>query len=282
MKARALGIDVAVRPGKGLDLVLMDDHRVPFAIVPRAGRDDVERIVREWQPEIVGVDAPPRWATSGRSRRTENELAALNVHAFRTPSEDHATGRQFDWIREGIALFELLAALGYPLATSGPYRGSAIEVFPHASAAVLAGCLSPSGLHKKAWRERVLRMQGVRTEELRTLDQVDAALAALTGVLVLAGRHFAPGDPREGTIVLPASAPAPKYRPGTIDAAAGDRLFTWCACGTCDRQIPAGREFAPGHDAKRKSVLWQAVRAGHDATRELMRRGWEAPPETTD
>jgi predicted nuclease with RNAse H fold len=282
VKARALGIDVAVRPGKGLDLVLMDEHRVPFAIVPRASRDDVARIVREWRPDIVGIDAPPRWAATGRSRLTENELARLNLHAFRTPSEDHANGRRFDWIREGIAVFDLLRRLGYPLATSGPYRGRAIEVFPHASAAVLAGCLAPVGMRKRTWRERVLRMQGVRTEELRTIDQIDAALAALTGVLVLAGRHFAPGDPREGTIVLPASSPAVKYRPGTVDASDGGRLFAWCACGSCDRQVPAGREFAPGHDAKRKSALWRAVRAGQAATEELRRRGWEAPPETTD
>ena len=33
---------------------------------------------------------------------------------------------------------------------------------------------------------------------------------------------------------------------------------------------------------ERVEELWQAVRAGHDATRELKRRGWEAPPETTD
>jgi predicted nuclease with RNAse H fold len=260
----------------------MDDHRVPFAILARAARDDVARIVREWRPAIVGVDAPPRWASVGRSRRTENELARLNLHAFRTPSEDHANGRQFDWMREGIALFRLLEELGYPLATAAPYEGRAIEVFPHASAAVLAGCLAPVGMRKRAWRERVLRMHGVRTEELRTIDQIDAALAALTGVLVLTGRHFAPGDPREGTIVLPASAPAVKYRPGTVDATDGGRLFGWCACGECDRQVPAGREFAPGHDAKRKSALWRAVRAGQEATRELRRRGWEAPPETTD
>ena len=84
---RALGIDVGV--GKGLDLVLLDERRVPFLVVPRAGLDDVERVVREGKPDIVAIDSPPRWARDGPSRATENELARLNIHAFRTPSAAH-------------------------------------------------------------------------------------------------------------------------------------------------------------------------------------------------
>ena len=45
------------------------------------------------------------------------------------------------------------------------------------------------------WRERVLRAQGVRTDELTSIDRLDAALAALTGLLALEGKRFAPGDP---------------------------------------------------------------------------------------
>jgi predicted nuclease with RNAse H fold len=277
---RALGIDVGVE--KGLDLVLMDRGRVPFVVRPHASREDVRRLVQEWSPDIAAVDSPPSWALGGRSRLTENQLARLNIHAFPTPSPEHGTDRRFDWMREGMKVFALLGRLGYPLATSGPYRGRSIEVFPHASAAVLAGCLAPVGMRKRPWRERVLRMQGVRTEELRTIDQLDAALAALTGLIVLEGRHFAPGDPKEGAIVLPTAAPAAKYRPGTVVDGGGEALFAWCACGACDRQVRAGREFAPGHDAKRKSTLWRRVREGRAAEEELRRRGWERPPETTD
>jgi len=39
------------------------------------------------------------------------------------------------------------------------------------------------------------------------------------------------------------------------------------------------REFAPGHDAKRKSALWKLARTGQDAIDELRRRRWELPPE---
>ena len=278
---RALGIDVGVH--KGLDLVLMDGRRSPVVVLSHAGLDDVRRVVKEYEPSIVAVDSPPTWARTGRSRHTENELARLNIHAFRTPSVDHAEHPRFDWMRTGMDVFAAAAELGYPLATGKPFKSRAIEIFPHASAVVLAGCLPPRGERKRAWRERVLKMQGVRTEELTTIDQLDAALAALTGLIVLDGKETHLGDPAEGVIVIPTSAPAPTYRPGTLARDGSATLFAWCVCGEkgCDRQVPAGSEFAPGHDSKRKYKLWKQVREGETARDELRRRGWELPPETT-
>jgi hypothetical protein len=52
-----------------------------------------------------------------------------------------------------------------------------------------------------------------------------------------------------------------------------------CACRDPDCRALTAREFAPGHDAKRKSGLWKLVRAGVSASEELSRRGWELPPE---
>jgi hypothetical protein len=127
----------------------------------------------------------------------------------------------------------------------------------------------------------VLRLQGVRTDDLTTVDRLDAALAALTALRALEGHHTHLGDVREGVIVVPSRALAPTYRPREVDEP-GTHLFAWCACGdpACDRMVKAGREFAPGHDAKRKSRLWREVREGEDAKRELVRRGWEGPPES--
>jgi predicted nuclease with RNAse H fold len=277
---RSLGIDVGVN--KGLDLVLMDEGRTPSLVRSRGGLDDVEHIVREYAPAIVAIDSPPKWARAGKSRHTENELARLNIHAFRTPSEAHSQGNQFGWMRAGMEVFTLLDTLGYPLGTGRPYQRRAIEVFPHATAVVLAGCLPPRGERKRQWRERVLKMQSVRTEELTTVDRLDAALAALTGLLVLKGHESHFGDPAEGVIVIPTSAPAPSYRPGTVAHDNSAQLFAWCACGEagCNRQVPAGSEFAPGHDAKRKYALWRQVREGETARDELRRRMWELPPET--
>jgi hypothetical protein len=155
-----------------------------------------------------------------------------------------------------------------------------VEVFPHASAAVLTGCLPPKGVRKRTWRERVLVAHGVTVDDLRNADQVDAALCALTGMLALEGKHFAPGDPKEGVIVLPAaSLPAHPYRHCPAEAVQEETvpLFRICGCGACGELTRT--EFARGHDAKRKSMLWSKAREGDEALDELRRRGWAIPPE---
>lgn len=276
---RSLGIDVGV--GKGLDVVLLDERRVPLHVSSRVHVHDVERLIRKLLPDVVAIDSPPRWAPSGRSRLTERELAALNISSFNTPSEAHGKGnRFFAWMEVGFEVFTQAAAAGFPAYSAGSPRGKALEVFPHATAVVLAGCLAPKGTNKRAWRTAVLRAQGVRTDELGSADRVDAALAALTGLYALDGKRFAPGDPSEGVIVVPSAAlPATPYRQGSAAPRETQPLFTYCACGdpACDRLVRG--EFAPGHDAKRKALLWKRAREGADALDELAARGWKPPPE---
>ena len=276
---RSLGIDVGV--SKGLDVVLLDERLVPLHVSSRVHVPDIERLIRDLRPDVVAIDSPPRWAASGRSRRTERELGALNISSFNTPSEPHGSGNPFfAWMEVGFEVFEQAAAAGFPVYSAGDPRGKALEVFPHATAVVLAGCLAPRGANKRAWRTAVLRAQGVRTDELASADRVDAALASLTGLSALGGRRFAPGDPREGVIVLPAAAlPAVPYRPGTVAPREAQPLFTYCACGDpgCDRLVRG--EFAPGHDAKRKATLWRRARDGAEALEELKARRWKPPPE---
>lgn len=277
--ARSLGIDVGV--GKGLDVVLLDERLVPLHISSRVRVPDVAHLVGDLRPDVIAIDSPPRWAASGRSRLTERELAALNISSFNTPSASHGAGnRFFAWMETGFEVFAQAAAAGFPAYSAGSPRGKALEVFPHATAVVLAGCLTPKGTRKHPWRSAVLRAQGVRTDELSSPDRVDAALAALTGLYALDGKRFAPGDPREGVIVVPsASLPASPYRRGNAVPRDAQPLFTYCACGdsTCDRLVRG--EFAPGHDAKRKAMLWARAREGADALDELTSRGWKKPPE---
>lgn len=278
---RALGIDVGV--GKGLDLVLLDERLTPLRVASRVGLERLGTLVDELRPDVVAIDAPPAWAPTGRSRLTERLLAEMNLHAFNTPSAEHGTSKGFyAWMETGFKVFEIAATHGFPRFRAGHPRGTAMEVFPHASAAVLAGCLPPKGVSKKTWRERVLRAHGVVTHELGTADRVDAALCALTGLLALQGKRFAPGDPKEGVIVLPASSlPARPYRhaPDEAHDDATIPLFRDCACGAEDCHELTRAEFAPGHDAKRKSRLWTDVRRGEEASQELRRRGWTLPPE---
>lgn len=274
---RALGVDVGGER-KGLDLVLMDERRVPFLTLPRADGGDLVRVIGDWEPDIIAIDSPPRWASTGRSRSTERELHRLNIHALPTPSEEHSSDRRFDWMRAGIEAFRLAADNGYPVYSGGQLKKRlSIEVFPHASAAIFAGCLPPKGSTKKRWRHAVLRSQGVIPDGLTSLDLVDAALSALTGLHALAGRASHLGDPLEGVIVLPsATLPAKRYAPGR-PAEPTDPLFGYCGCG-CGTIVRGS--FVPGHDAKRKSELWRLMRDGAEAARELKERRWELPPET--
>ncbi|HEY7761786.1 MAG TPA: DUF429 domain-containing protein [Actinomycetota bacterium] len=276
---RSLGIDVGV--AKGLDVVLLDDRLVPLHVSSRTPVGDVEQLIGDLRPDVVAIDSPPRWAASGRSRLTERELAALNISSFNTPSQEHGAGnRFFAWMEAGFEVFAKAAAAGFATYAAGSPRETALEVFPHATAVVLAGCLPPAGVRKRAFRTAVLRSEGVRTDELNTQDRIDAALAALTGLYALGGRRFAPGDPREGVIVVPsATLPAVPYRRGTVAPSGSTPLFAYCACGdaSCDRLVRG--EFAPGHDAKRKAMLWARAREGAEALEELRTRGWKSPPE---
>ena len=60
---RALGIDVGV--GKGLDLVLIDERRVPLDVVPRVGLDRLLGLLDELAPDAIAIDSPPGWAQRG-------------------------------------------------------------------------------------------------------------------------------------------------------------------------------------------------------------------------
>lgn len=280
---RALGIDVAVR--RGLDVVLLDQDREIVDTHRSVTTDDIASVVDDAEPDVVAIDAPPAWASSGRSRLSERELRLFGIQCFNTPSDKRMADHPFyEWMTVGFTVYEKVAERFPRFRGTGSVRGTAIEVFPHASAVVLAGSLPPPGVPKQRFRRDVLAASGVDAGALRSIDQVDAALGALTGLLALGRRFSAPGDPREGQIVLPsASLPARPYRRGrpAASAVAQPSLpgLSPCACGDPDCQALTSREFAPGHDAKRKSGLWRLVRTGVDAAEELRLRGWELPPE---
>ena len=216
----ALGVDVSL--SRGLDAVVLDTTgRVLLAPV-KTGPAGLADLIADVRPAVVAIDSPPAWARSGRSRAAERQLLALGVSIFATPADpgDHPFYR---WMRAGFEVFAAAAAAGCPL-----YRGerlalpAAIEVFPHATAVLLNGGLPPAGTGKIAWRRRALRQAGVDDASLRTLDQVDAALAALTGVHLLSGTACFVGEPGEAVLVLPGRAvPASRFRRGGSDPGVG-------------------------------------------------------------
>lgn len=280
---RALGIDVSY--SRGLDLVLLDEDRTLVETHRKVQPGELSALILGMSVEVVAIDSPPSWGLSGRSRLTERELRAFGIHAYGTPSDPKKADNAFyDWMRVGMKAFEAAESAGFSRYRNGPAKGHAMEVFPHASAVVLAGCLPARSVTKQIWRRQVLKANGVASEELRSLDQVDAALAALTGLYALKGRFTALGDPKEGVIVVPSHAlPASPYRRSSKRPEPDPQMhlpgLSPCACGDPSCSELTQGEFARGHDSKRKAWLWDRARQGEEAVEELRQRGWELPPE---
>jgi predicted nuclease with RNAse H fold len=227
----AVGIDVA-EERKGLDLVALDGHRHVMASAGKLSLDELTRMVlSQIHPTLVCIDAPSAWSTSGRSRTAERALRRVGITAFATGADpgDHPFYR---WMRVGFSIYQALSP-AYRLFRGGDAVGTAAEVFPEASAVLLAGRHRDPDETKITFRRHVLRAHGVDDAVLPTVDRVDAALAALTGVLALEGTCTNVGDPDEGVIMLPvATLPAsplvrtkrrPRRRaPGPPARASGD------------------------------------------------------------
>jgi len=282
-KRRCVGIDVSEK--RGLDLVLLDDSLRVVGSVTRADSDGLAHWLAEWKPRAVAIDSPPFWGIRGGSRKAERELLRLGIRSYATPSDPQKRRQPFyAWMKKGFEACEVCARAGYGLYRRGAFRRHALEVFPHASAVVLAGSLPPTGVTKAAWRRSILQSRGVDTAALRSIDLIDAALAALTGVLALQGQASSVGDPTEGVIVVPSETPpVDRFRRGEAAPAPTRQPklpgLAPCQCGDPACRETTGSEFAPAHAAKRKTLLWNRLRAGEEARAELKRRGWELPPE---
>ncbi len=270
----AVGVDVA-EERKGLDLVAIDSDRHVVASRGRMTVDTVAAlIVDELRPDVVCIDSPTGWSLSGKSRQAERELAKRRISSFATGADpgDHSF---FRWMRVGFRVFEAIRD-DYPLYRSGSPAGRAAEVFPNASAVLLAGRERDPSESKLQFRRAIVASQGVDVDRVPGIDRIDAALAALTGLLALEGQFSCVGNPDEGVILLPVtptvgipavasvSRKAPPSRFRSLD---GDCM---CGCGA-----PVRRRFLPGHDAKLRSRLLAEWRGG-DACAEarLHELGW--------
>lgn len=203
----AMGVDVSER--RGLDIVVMSDSLVPQTLRSQT-REGLGRALEQFAPEVIAIDSPPAWGSSGKSRLAERALARLGISSHSVPSDRSAFDRPFyAWMKVGFEVFAIAEKLGYERYRDGSVLRTAMEVFPYGTAVALAGYLppgQPSNREKMRWRTEVLTRAGVDVRLLHTIDLVDAALAALTGVLALQGHRVGVGDPREGVIVLPIDA----------------------------------------------------------------------------
>jgi predicted nuclease with RNAse H fold len=212
---RSLGIDVGLRSH---DAVIMDDRAVVDAPVRFSDPSRLDELIDAWRPEVVAIDSPPSFAPSGTSRAAERLLHRRGIRIFPCPCAERAAGNAFfDWMRAGFGLFATAAKAGFGVGLdASAVAGRAVEVYPHGSAVTLRGARpAPGKLRtsrgKRDWRAQVLADNGVSVGDLATVHQVDAMLAALTGVRALEGVASAVGRTDEGVIVVPVSALREQY-----------------------------------------------------------------------
>ncbi|HEU4684625.1 MAG TPA: DUF429 domain-containing protein [Nitrospira sp.] len=152
----------------------------------------------------VGIDAPCTWSRTGRRRPCERELAAVGIQAFATPCLEVGLRNPFHrWMVNGAELFRMIGKR-YELfdGRRRPGRLYCFETFPHAVACALGGRVV-SAKHKRTLRRKLLARAGVETEPLKNIDEVDAALCALTAHYFVNGGIRSYGDADEGLIIVP-------------------------------------------------------------------------------
>lgn len=199
MTPLAAGIDVSLT--RGLDVVVLDGARQVLGVHRRLPVDDLAAVLGSIRPAAVAVDAPDRWAPPGERRAAERQLASLGIRCFWTPDEAGSGHPFHGWMHVGMAVHATVRRGGL----------EALEVFPHASAVALAGWQRPpgalTGAARRRWRAGLLAGRGLTVDRLRSHDEVDAGLAALTAAMALAGDCFTVGDARGGWITLPGRRP---------------------------------------------------------------------------
>jgi predicted nuclease with RNAse H fold len=164
-----LGVDVG---GKrtGFDVAVVDDRRL-LTLAARLEREAVIALVQRDTPMVVAIDGPRSCASDGHTARAGERLVNRSVCGIRWTPDARTVheNEYYAWVREGLALFEALEALGV----------DAIEVFPTASWTRWSG--SRGAISRARWSAAglvSLDLAGVPSQTNQ--DQRDAIAAAVT------------------------------------------------------------------------------------------------------
>ena len=198
------GIDVG-GPTKGFHAVALSSVGV-VAKLRSTSADEIATWCAQQDAAVVAIDAPCRWRLPGQpARAAERQLAAGRISSFSTPTEEQGQSHSFyTWMLAGHRLYAALADR-YPVYDGSHGFTGAIETFPQAVACALAGEIV-SAKAKLSVRTELLRRAGVDPARLQGIDEVDAALCALTARCFASGEFRAYGDALGGFIVVPSVA----------------------------------------------------------------------------
>lgn len=198
------GIDVGGKR-KGCHLVILQGTRILHRLKSSEPRELLDACL-DHDVQVVGIDAPCLWAQAAGRRLAEQELTSQSIFCFSTPTRERAgTSAFYSWMLFGEQVYETFATT-FPLLTSEHYEGGrgSFETFPHAIACAFLGKDVASAKKKGEQRRRILRDAHIDAAPLRSIDDVDAALCALTAGYLHAGKVKTYGDVAGGYIRVPA------------------------------------------------------------------------------
>ncbi|MFY0571120.1 DUF429 domain-containing protein [Archangium lansingense] len=272
------GIDVS--ESRGLDIAVLDGDSgslLESAWLP--SELALARWLSVWAHhlDVVAVDAPGGPAHQEGGRQVEQSFQSQGVSIFLTPTApEEADG----WMQVGWRIYDLLKQQGFPeQRTAWAGTPTSIECYPYSTYVALSQDRRPPTEKDTMWAHRLIRKQGYELQR-PTKDAADAVAAALTALAYRQGRAIPYGSATEGIIWTPAPVPSFKSTstrmvvqrtgsPSTSGRAGGS-----CECG-CGEQASRRSRFRQGHDAKLKSRLLAAARAGDaNAVEQLTALGW--------
>jgi predicted nuclease with RNAse H fold len=192
---------------KGNHLVIMRGTQIVWNNPLRETAQQMLEKCIEFEVAAVGIDGPCQWRPRAVGRHAERLLAKQRIFSFATPTRERASESKFyDWMFNGERVYNGFVE-SFPLFKNAEELGDRVcfETFPHAITCAFFGREVASAKQKRTQRRRILEEAGIDTASLRSIDEVDAALCALTANFLLEGRFVAYGDELGGFIVVPAS-----------------------------------------------------------------------------
>ncbi|HEX7906911.1 MAG TPA: DUF429 domain-containing protein [Paraburkholderia sp.] len=199
------GIDIG-GDRKGNHLVILRGTQ----IVCNRSRDTPEHMLEQclqFEVAAVGIDAPCRWRIGEAGREAERALARQRIFSFATPTRELAMASKsgfYGWMFNGERVYETFRP-HFPVFKNGGEIGGRLcfETFPHAITCAFFGREVASAKEKGTQRREILQREGAEATSLRSIDDVDAALCALTANYLLDGKVDVYGDEPGGFIVVP-------------------------------------------------------------------------------
>jgi predicted nuclease with RNAse H fold len=200
------GIDIGGER-KGNHLVILRGTEIVCNLRKETPEQMLEKCI-ELEVAAVGIDAPCRWRSGESGRQAEKALAQQQIFSFATPTRELAMASKsgfYGWMLNGERVYDAFAP-HFPLFNNGGEAGGPVcfETFPHAISCAILGKEVASAKRKRTQRREILGDAGIEATSLRSIDEVDATLCALTANFLLEGRVVAYGDELGGFIVVPA------------------------------------------------------------------------------